>query len=166
MAEHDNATWLIHAASGRQHILCRSLGRWRDPDILCCEFQVESEFWDRCDAVPQAALVPDFGVALPQVLISMAMLRKLEAHLDDWMQSRTFFDCQICTEALGDQTLMVSVGTRAGVISSVEKPTLTLAFRCGHAMSAEWVFVVDQTCILAWRDSLQEFLQGVSEPAK
>jgi len=156
--ENLQACWAIDATNGFQHVQCRLVGVLPDPDIVCCEFQVAREFWNRCDAIAQAALVADLGVELPQVLISISMLRQLRARLDDWMACRSSFACQICPEGHGDQTLMVSIGTRIDVICSTEKPTFTLTYQCGHSMVAEWAFVVDQSCMRGWRESLQAFL--------
>jgi hypothetical protein len=161
VADHDSAIWTIDAASGWQHVQCRSLGVWHGSGILCCDLRLRGEFWDRRKALAQAGIVPDFHVTLPQILMSVSALNQLRAHLDDWIGSKFGFDCQICPVGVGDQALMISVGARDDLINSSDKPVLTLSFRCGPAMTAEWAFVLDQSCISAWRDSLQDFLQAI-----
>ena len=120
---------------------------------------LEGKFWDRsAPDVTSSSLVEDFRIDLCQVPTTRGALAKLSSEIGNWLTTGQAFRVELASGP--NQSLLLELGEREGVVFRQDRPTTTLQYR-GERMEAEWFFVVDQSCLTSLRDDLERALGRV-----
>jgi len=112
-------------------------------------------YWDRFALAPEGDC-EDFSATLGQAVVSKTNLVRLWEHLDRWMNSQEEFECALSVPA-DDQRLSIALRIVPGVICSSDKPVCIVSYSAFHLLT-EVSFVVDQSCVRIFRDSLRALL--------
>lgn len=147
--------WCIPANSGWskasfEDAVCHATGE--------IEFVVRltGKFWYRAGTGQAASeLVDDFEIVLPSVLIPKLACEQLLDHLNTWLRKRSAFVMSLASAP--DQKLQVQISQRDDLITSVDRPALTVLYDA-PSCRLEIFFVVDQTCVEQARSQLQRVM--------
>ena len=144
---------------------------WRVRDVvrinrrqyLLVEVVLTGRYWDRVklsrwESDP-LALVKEYSVVLPQVLLSEARMKNLHRELRKWLKTpiRQFIDIPLALiEELGGveaQRFSIEFGLREDLTPEIGHMVCTILYK-GNAFSGEYTYVVDQSCVQTFVDGL------------
>lgn len=112
--------------------------------------KINARIWDG-DHEQTAAFVVD------NLVLSGARLRQLKNDIDDWLGSMhvgtVAFSGEYALAADGYSTLDLIFRHREDIITSNDKPVVTIKFRVGRVVG-EFCFVTDQSCLRLFADDL------------
>jgi hypothetical protein len=143
---------------------CHSANSWRAEGQLTGSLTLERQMWQRDRPLRDAALIRDFRIELPQVVLRIDSLRRLRQRLAEWQVNPAEFTCKLCDSNAGDQQLSMSIGRDERLIADLFKPAFIIAYDCGPSMNGRWAFLVDPSCIRLCAERLGRFLRAASNP--
>lgn len=152
-------SWSIVSASGRMRFELSAPTAQVGPAASLCSVKIESDFWQRDRDFTKAAGFRDFDVCLYQVLIDPEAFGVLRNRLAAWLTTAAEFECPLGTHSPSDPGLIVALGKAPDLIYSASKPACTITYKNAPAMAAKWSFVVDQSCVRACIESLDQFIR-------
>src|SRR5262249_10856558 len=118
--------WRSPSHSGWGLLTChpRSLQRFGDREVLCCQVRLEGQFWNRTQVAAGdfGELSGDYDLQLSQVMISIERLVSATEALAKWLADYEPFSMRL-TEDSG-QTLSMTIGPDPRLISTQHKPAL------------------------------------------
>ena len=133
-------------------------------ELIRSRVRIEGRFWRRESVVETSAeLVDDFSVQLSQVLLRGGALQQFGEALGDWLSCRQGFSLEL--SGVKGQSLEFCIGVRDDLICTVEKPALTVRYGGERMRSAEWFFLVDETCIARLKVELTRSLSSLKPSA-
>jgi hypothetical protein len=153
--------WSISASSGWIQVTCSAPACSARRGSVVCALSISGQFWQRDRDLAAASLTRDFQILLPQVVLELKALERLQEMLTDWQASRDDVEAAL-TGAAADQHLSFSIGKDDGLIYTPDKPACTVRYECGPAMSGRSSFVVDQSCIRICSEEIRDFISRVS----
>lgn len=113
-------------------------------DLIKAELELSGSFWEREQSSLEAAIVDDYKVHLPQILLAKNKLKEFIQMLENWLSKYT--ECSINLSGTIDQQVDIFIGQRDDFISSIHEPVFSLNYSSSR-MKAEWCFTTDQSCI-------------------
>lgn len=149
-------SWSISSNSGREQFDI-SLSSRIDARKCLCAVALRRSFWERDRPIADAKITVDYEISLAQVLVEIDALENLLVDLHRWRDDATHFEREITPPSAGQQ-LVVSVSRDPGLIYSVDKPAFTIRYSNGASMSANWAFVIDQSCVWLAIESIRRVL--------
>ncbi len=156
--------WELGSTSGWAEVLCH-VGRVpTDPQrsgCVACRFELTARYWDRekwgLENPPEAVLVDDAVICLPQVIVPVASFRVLARTLGDWLKKPfAIHDLALCAD---EQRMRISFDKADDLISSIDRPVCTLEYMT-RRYSQTLRFVTDETCIWRMHTGLQAWLEA------
>ncbi|HJU38712.1 MAG TPA: hypothetical protein VJ724_04005 [Tahibacter sp.] len=155
----DTDTWVVDCDMQRTRVACKAIAPAVDADTVCCAVTVEGDDWDRREKRP-GNIVADFRIVLPQVLMRLARLRALLGLLDVWLADFEPFEYKVCVRAEVRQDFLVCLDRQPKLVYAIGKHAVTLRYDVGESMIGYWAFLVDESGVRIWRDSLAAFLEA------
>jgi len=132
--------WSVPSTSGWNNVSFEALHCHDNGDV---EFAVKlsGKSWCREEA---SELADNFCIEIGSVCILTSACRELLGKLDSWVHDHQPFACVLA--ATPDQGLDFEISRREDLITSTDKPALTICYaRTGCRL--EMFFVVDQSCL-------------------
>lgn len=128
--------------------------------LFLAKIMLRGSFWNRSCAVSEindrSAVVLDFRIVLPEVVIDRDLLSQAHSMLMDWVGSRRLGSCLLTSNT--NQVFRIELGQGKDMIFSLEKPI----FIVGYAVSRlrfEVQFPVDESCICIATSGIEECLR-------
>lgn len=118
-------------------------------------FSISGMFWNRIES--SSKTIADVDLAVSQLLVDRTHLVELLAALDEWLQSHKAFSSHLSADG-DDQSLEFEVSSSELRVSSAERPACIITYRGSVLNLAQFILVVDQSCLRIFRDSLAAIL--------
>jgi hypothetical protein len=164
----DMYSWKLPSNSGW------NMTSWRLRDVikinrkphLLVEVILTGRYWERVKLSQRNTdsldFAKEYSVALPQVLMAEANLKRLYRELARWLKTpiKKFVDTPLAlSEELGgveSQRFSIEFGVREDFIVNVGHAACTISYKA-NALSGECAYLVDQSCVQTFVDGLGEY---------
>jgi hypothetical protein len=153
--------WKLVANSGREQFCGSFIKRGSNEDgldLVLANVSVIGEFWldpPFANDGGSSGLETVFSVSLPHAVLRKDRIEKLLDELEQWLLKPKPISLELAKCRTTYQSLVISLGVREDLISSLERPACTISYSSNSFEVGKWHFVVDQSCIRIFHDELR-----------
>lgn len=152
--------WNMQSSSGRNLFACAFIRKFvSDHGYVVAEVEIAGSHLERDQSAIAAEFTLDYEVKLHQVVLRIDRLELLSKALGIWLESQD--EVAIELSDFCGQRFQLSIGTVSHLISSKDKPAFAIRYIGGAINSADWSFVVDQSCLRTCSEELTVALLGL-----